>query len=512
VPEGGQDRPGGADAQGGGEAEYEDWSRFGFTPTLGVPIVDLRKGAPGEAPWPDRMRSLLRTPMSERPEFERSAAKPASEPSVPRVLDLTLRIGELLLASGEAAEDVEAAMLGVAHAYRLDRCEPEVTFTLLSVTYQPSLVEPPISATRVVRRRGTDHTRLASVYRLVADITGEEVSVEEAYRRLAEIRRNRHPYSSWALTLATGLLAAAATLLVGGRADPQAWLVFLIAFVAAALGDRLAWLVASKGLPEFYQFVVAAMPAALSGVLLTAGHSGLRGSVVITGGLYGLLPGRALVAAVADGLTGYYITAAARLLEVVYLVVGIVIGVLSVLYIGVRLFGAELHPEQALATHPFPVLQLASALLLTLCFAVLLQTSRQVLLQVTLLGGVSWAVFGVLGQARVSTVLATGVAAMLIGLFGQMLSRYQYASSKIYVTPALGPLLPGSVIYRGLLSLAQGDALQGLVFIARASALALALAVGVNLGGELARLFLKIPHAGGEAGLVRRAAKRTRGF
>ncbi|MFD0329909.1 threonine/serine exporter family protein [Streptacidiphilus monticola] len=127
-------------------------------------------------------------------------------------------------------------------------------------------------------------------------------------------------------------------------------------------------------------------------------------------------------------------------------------------------------------------------------------------------GGVSWAVFGVLGQARVSTVLATGVAAMLIGLFGQMLSRYQYASSKIYVTPALGPLLPGSVIYRGLLSLAQGDALQGLVFIARASALALALAVGVNLGGELARLFLKIPHAGGEAGLVRRAAKRTRGF
>ena len=67
-------------------------------------------------------------------------------PAVPRVLDLTLRIGELLLAGGEGAEDVEAAMFGVAHAYGLDRCEPTVTFTLLSITYQPSLVDDPVTA------------------------------------------------------------------------------------------------------------------------------------------------------------------------------------------------------------------------------------------------------------------------------------------------------------------------------------------------------------------------------
>ena len=55
---------------------------------------------------------------------------------------------------------------------------------------------------------------------------------------------------------------------------------------------------------------------------------------MITGGLFALLPGRALVAGVQDGLTGYYITAAARLLEVMYFFVGIVIGVLMVLYSG----------------------------------------------------------------------------------------------------------------------------------------------------------------------------------
>ena len=90
---------------------------------------------------------------------------------MPRVLDLTLRIGELLLAGGEGAEDVEAAMFAIAGSYGLDRCEPTVTFTLLSITYQPSLVDDPVTANRTVRRRGTDYTRLAAVFRLVDDIS-----------------------------------------------------------------------------------------------------------------------------------------------------------------------------------------------------------------------------------------------------------------------------------------------------------------------------------------------------
>ena len=58
---------------------------------------------------------------------------------------------------------------------------------------------------------------------------------------------------------------------------------------------------------------------------------------MITGGLFALLPGRALVAAVQDGLTGFYITASARLLEVMYLFIGIIMGVLVVLYLGLQL-------------------------------------------------------------------------------------------------------------------------------------------------------------------------------
>ncbi|MFF5718704.1 threonine/serine exporter ThrE family protein [Streptomyces buecherae] len=476
-----------------------------FTPPHGIPVIRLTK----ETPWQDRMRTMLRMPVGERPAPERVEKHEESVHAVPRVLDITLRIGEILLAGGEGAEDVEAAMFGVAHAYGLERCEPTVTFTLLSISYQPSLVDDPITASRTVRRRAVDYTRLAAVFRLVDDITSQDdFTTEEAYRRLAEIRRNRHPYPGWALTVASGALAGAASLLVGGG-----WLVFVAAALGAMLGDRLAWLASGRGLPEFYQFVAAAMPPGAIGVALSLAHANVQGSAVITGGLFALIPGRALVAGVQDGLTGYYITAAARLLEVMYLIVGIVVGVLTVLYVGLRL-GANFNPEAALRGDERPVVQLFSAMLLALAFCVLLQQERSTVLFATLNGGVAWLVYGSMHDvAGIPAVASTAAAAGLVGLFGQLLSRYRYASALPYVTAAIGPLLPGSATYFGLLALAQKNMDSGIASLTRAASLALAIAIGVNLGNEIARLFLRAPVPGTDVGgPLRRAAKRTRGF
>ncbi|WP_424888336.1 threonine/serine ThrE exporter family protein [Streptomyces sp. XH2] len=474
----------------------------GYTPPYGTPKVSLTK----DTPWQDRMRTMLRMPVGERPAPERAAKQDEPGPPVPRVLDLTLRIGELLLAGGEGAEDVEAAMFGVAHAYGLHRCEPTVTFTLLTVSYQPSLVDDPVTANRTVRRRGTDYTRLDAVFRLVHDVTSQGLTLEEAYRRLAEIRRNRHPYPGWALTAASGLLAGAASMLVGGGL-----VVFLAAAAGAMLGDRLAWLASGRGLPEFYQFVAAALPPAAMGVALSAlhGYVDVQASAVITGGLFALIPGRALVAGVQDGLTGYYITAAARLLEVGYLIAGIVCGVLIVLYGGVHIGGATLNPEAALERVERPGVQIIAAMLLSFAFAVLLQQERHSVWVATLNGGVAWVVYGALADtARLDPVPATAIAAGLVGLFGQLLSRYRYASALPYVTAAIGPLLPGSAVYFALLNFAKNELNTGIASLTKAAALALAIAIGVNLGSEMARMFLKVP---GEAA-GRRAAKRTRGF
>ena len=71
-----------------------------------------------------------------------------------RALDLGLRLGKLLLASGDAAEEVEAGTLAVVYRYGLVRCDVNVTFTMLTIAHQATPAEPAWTASRAVQQRG----------------------------------------------------------------------------------------------------------------------------------------------------------------------------------------------------------------------------------------------------------------------------------------------------------------------------------------------------------------------
>ncbi|MFB7475180.1 threonine/serine exporter ThrE family protein [Kitasatospora sp. NPDC056184] len=456
---------------------------------LGGPVVT---GARATS-WPDRMLPLLRTPTGARPLLHEPPGPDLPGPAeVAAVLDLALLVGELLLASGEAAEDVEAAMLAVARAYGVHPCDPQVTFTRVAVSYRPRPAEPPLTAERSVRRPSGDYARLALLFRLVTMISAGGIDVDEAHRRLAAGLRGGHRYPGWLVALACGLLAGAATVLVGGRTDARAGLVFASAFVAATVGDRLAVLVARHDLPEFYQFVLAATPAALIGILLSFNGLHLRGSAVITGGLYALLPGWRLVAAAQEGLAGCYLTAAARMVEALYLMTGVVIGVTAVLYVGVNR-GADLAARDLPVGASNPPLQLTAAVVVALAFAVMLNTEPSALPAVVLNSTAGWTTYGLMVGAGQQPVAAAALAAGLVGLAGQVMARHCGSPALPHVTAALGPLLPGSVLYFALLAFVRGDDEAGLRGVAHAAVMAMALAIGVNLGREAARLFLPAP-------------------
>ena len=447
------------------------------------------------ATWADHVRTLLRTNLSERPEGKAAQDPDAHPVNVRRVLDLALRIGELLLAVGESSEEVEAAMLGVALSYGLERCDTSVTFTMLTISHQATLTEPAWTASRSVRRRASDYNRLAAAHALLSQINAGRRSVEEAYSGLAELRRAPDVYPDWLVTAATSVLAGAAAVLVGGG-----WLVFLTACVAALAGAEAARFLAVRGLPEFYQFVAAAMPSAGLGVLLSLLGADVRASAVITGGLFALFPGRALVASVQDGLTGFYLTSAARLLEVLYLVAAIICGVALVLHLGLR-FGVSLDAAAVGAVPRRPVVQLLASAVLALTYGVLLQVRRSVLIYVTVGGAVAWGCAGAIEQAGFPRAVAILATTGLIGLGGQLVARHAQTSGLPFTIPALCPLFPGFTTYLGLLNVVDGKPGPGFDYLFSAASLALALAIGVNLGGELARLLL--PARPGEVNRLR---------
>ncbi|MFC3996372.1 threonine/serine exporter ThrE family protein [Nocardiopsis sediminis] len=428
----------------------------------------------------------------------------------PRALDLVLRVGELLLASGEATEVVSEAMLSLSVAFELPRSEVSVTFTAITLSTHPGGEHPPITGERVVRRRTLDYFRVNQLHTLVQDAALGMLELEGAIARLRAIKQARPPYPNWVIVTGFGLIASSASLMVGGQL-----LVAAAAFLATVLGDRASALLARRGVAEFYQMAAASITASTIGVALLWTSAqldlGLHAGAIITGNIMALLPGRPLVSSLQDGVSGSFVSASARLLETFFTLGAIVSGVGAVAYTAVRL-GVNMELENlpsAGTSVDVPVLVGAAGI--AMAFAVSLTVPPRMLPSIGVLGVVIWLIYaGVRIALDTPPIMGTVVGAVVIGMAGHWLAMRSRRPVLPYVIPSIAPLLPGSTLYRGLLEITLGHPVEGLLSIAEAVAIGLALGAGVNLGGELVRAFQR----GGLAGSGRRsrpAARRSRG-
>src|SRR3546814_5059679 len=80
----------------------------------------------------------------------------ADSPEVAHIVDLSLRIGEMLLSSGAGAADVTATMHSVAFHMGLRNPIVDVTFTSMSMSYQ-SDEDVPLVMIRQVKEIGRAH-------------------------------------------------------------------------------------------------------------------------------------------------------------------------------------------------------------------------------------------------------------------------------------------------------------------------------------------------------------------
>lgn len=454
----------------------------------------------------DRLRDTWRTLMGATVSADGQEEEPGDAVD-PRAVDLVLRAGELLLASGEATERVNESMLSLAVAYELPRCEVTVAFTSLSVSVHPGHGALPVTGARAIRRRFPAYWRLVALHALVQEASVGMLGLDEAHRRVAEIKRMAPPYPPWLLVASLGLIAASAGVMVGGGP-----LVAGTAFAATVLGDRTAAALARRGVAEFFQLTTAAaIGAALALVVVALSGTPAQASTILTGGVVALLPGRPLVASVQDGITGDLLSAGARLLEVFFIVAAIVAGLGLAVYAAVRL-GVRINvndmPAAAVSLRPVAVVAAAAV---SLTFALSLAVPRRALLPAALGGALIWVVYVLARGTGVTPVLASAIGAGLVGLAGHLVARRRQLPPLPYIVPAIGPLLPGTAVYRGMLELNTGAAQQGLLSLIGGISVALALGAGVNLGGEFVRAFQRVGISGSGRG-ARPAARRTRGY
>ncbi|MFB4311819.1 threonine/serine exporter ThrE family protein [Actinomadura sp. GTD37] len=424
----------------------------------------------------------------------------------PLAIDLVLRVGELLLASGETTERVNEAMLSLAVAYELPRCEVQVTLTSLLVSAHPGKGGAPMTGTRAIRRRTPAYWRLTALHQLVQDASIGMLELDDAHKRLAEIKRGRAPYPAWLMVASLGLIAASGSVLSGGGP-----LVASTAFFATLLGDRTAAALARRGIAEFFQLTVAAAIGAAAAAVVVALGNPEHAATIVTGAILALLPGRPLVASIQDGITGDLVSAGARVLEVFFMIAAIVAGLGAVVYLAVNMnvpIDVKHLPTAAAELRPVAVLAAAA---ISVTFAISLAAPREVLMAAGVGGGLIWVLYVLARGWDVPPVLAAALAAIVVGIAANWLARRNNQPAMPFVVPAIGPLLPGTALYRGMVELNTGSPNTGVLSLIGAISVALALGAGVNLGGELVRAFQHVG-LGGSGRWARPAARRTRGF
>ena len=397
-----------------------------------------------------------------------------------RTLDLALRVGEMLLSNGAGAADVTATMSSIAHHLGLRQALVDVTFTTLTMGYQESYDEPAVSVTRHVTHRETDFDDLTRVDHLVADLLSDEIDLDEARIRLAQIASTGHRAPRWAVTLSWGVIGAGIALLLGGD-----WVVTLIAAIAAAGIEVLQRYLSRLRLPFFYAQAAGGLFASLLAVSVAATDVNVDPSLVITASIVMLLAGLGFIGAIQDALTGFYITAGARILEVMMSTIGVIVGVSGGLTVG-GLLGVDiaLDPGAAGLTR-FP-LMVTGAAISAAAFAFAAYAPARVLLPIAVIAGVAAAIYLLLSERDVGRAWPAAMAAIFIGLISYTVSERVRVPPLVIVVAGIVPLLPGLSIYRGL-SLLAADDYTGILAMITAIAIAIALAAGVILGEYVAQ-------------------------
>lgn len=404
-----------------------------------------------------------------------------------KVLDLTIRLAEVMLSSGSGTADITATAQDVAAAYQLTDCVVDITFSTIIVSALPTMDSPPLTIVRSVRARSTDFTRLSELDDLVRRITSGGVTVDQAHENMDELSGHPHPYPRWVATAGWAGFALGIAMLLGGSA-----LICVLAAVTSGVIDQVGRYLNRIGTPFFFQHAAGALIATL--VAVAAYRFANQGpTVMVATGIVVLLSGMTLVGSVQDALTGHMLTAVGRLGDVLFLTAGIVVGIVAGLQIatvlGIRI---ALHVD---ATESFvmpigagPItLAVFGAALAGVCLTLASYAPlRSVAIGGFVAGLAQLALIG-LGHAQIGHIFATGLAAVGVGLLATVISIRRQAPALVTATAGITPMLPGLAVFRAVFFLAVDERfLDGIAQLLSAVAIALAIGSGVVMGELLA--------------------------
>ena len=396
---------------------------------------------------------------------------------------LALKLGETMFRFGAGALEVETSIIVVTQAYGVFDAEVDITNQSISLNFAPP-GEPPATYQRVVRTWETDYAGLADMHQLVTEIAAGEVERDDAHARLAAIRHRKKTFPNWVSFLTNGVWASAFVIFIGGT-----WFSALLTLGASALVMATVHVMGRWRAPDVFATLAGGMVAAFIGFGLFWLEIFMDPALMIAASIILLVPSLRIVSAVQDGINGFPVTSAGRLVSSLLTYVGVVAGI-ALGIVAVSMMGA---PEIDITNMPTAQYDHWLIAIMVAIAAMGMSTASQTRLRLIIPTGLV-SVVGYLFYAGAVDIglgpsIAPAAAAVAVGFCARVVALSLGAPQLVVAVPASLFLLPGLMLFRAMYEIGSNVDMMsnGVLVLLQATVIILATAIGLVLGDSLAR-------------------------
>jgi uncharacterized membrane protein YjjP (DUF1212 family) len=381
---------------------------------------------------------------------EAGAFETAGAPASPET-ELLLRFARAGHGAGYSTAELEERVLALAHAVGIEDAQISVTPTIIDVSV--GSLQSQRSYTLRVRPATVDLDAIARLDELVRDVLDQSLDVDGALEALAR-SEGTSLHRPWPLLLAAYALAGAAlTPVLGGGAD-EAIAAALVGLVVGTIAVAARRIVSAEPMTA----PIAAVGASFSATVLAQLGLDATPDLVTLAALVTFLPGMTLTVGMRELATEHLQSGVANTASALVQLLGLVFGVEIGRSIAVNWFGAV---GQAAPNPAFSGWQLLAAVAAGLAFTLTLRARYRdayVMCTATVLALVA----SELGAALFGNRAAAFVAALAIGVVGNVAGARLRRSPLVFIVPGVLMLVPGSAGYNSILQLVTDQTIDGI--------------------------------------------------
>ncbi len=319
--------------------------------------------------------------------------------------------------------------------------------------------------------------RLSKADLIAREVVGGKISFEEGISLLDDVLKKSTPYSAFMKVMCFPLSAAGFMVLLGGT-----WLDFLAAILVGCLTGGLAILRPIGPIGQIFETIVAVVASFVAYALVKMFPS-LNVATILLSGLIIFLPGLVVTIAVAEIATQNLTSGVSRLVGGLMILLQLAYGV----FIGNKLAGLIYLPSLSftlpiISSHFIFLFLPLTSLISTIIFKAEFSDWKWVTL-----AGIWGYLSSKIGAQFFGAELGMFFGGLCVGSASNLFARVMNRPSSLFQFPGIILLVPGSVGYRSINFLFEGNVVSGLDTAFTMVTVAMSLVVGVFVGNMLIR-------------------------